>query len=391
MWYLQSQYYHFLPRGGDGNRKCLNPPQIQITGDTLYCLGRPILLTAENIAPGQGIGNTFFWTGPDGYTSNTNQVNYLNINGGPSTFTVTVTNVDGCTSTANINVESTFIALSLSVESITLESSQSIGDGQIILSASGGYTSGDYTFNIEMNSPILGDPAYSQTNNTGIFTGSFTYNQVFNISVSDEAGCQAIDILSTPTQCVGDPPNIRAPFLIQQPYPICYLASEGFIFQVYNSASGQGASNSVVWIINDVAQTGSVGNLGLGIQLFSINVTPSTFNNTPGIYENKVIMTNSNFCVQELDFQIELLNNITPSLISLVTSSSPSSEDGEIIVEASGGTPLYDYTLIAPDFSSTTTQTGVFSNLNTEPGQVWTLQTLDSNGCQAEPFIINIP
>jgi hypothetical protein len=347
MWYLQSQYYHFLPRGGDGNRKCLNPPQIQIIGNTLFCLGRDIELTAENIAPGQEIGNTFFWTGPNGYTSNASQIIYpAPLSGGNYIFTITVTNASGCSETINYEVEITFLSLSLSVDSIVLESSQSVGDGQIIASGSGGYTSGDYTYNIEMDEPIFEDPTYSQTNNTGIFTGSFTYNQVFKISISDEAGCQVTAQINTEQSCSGNPPIVSEPNL-----STAYACSGSTIgngstlMEFFDEAIPFPDPQDGTWTItigNNPPQSMNPPGGPFNPNWY-YDISAADVNNVPGEYTVTVQVTNTGLCTDSTEFTLYVYAPVTVDPNEVVTTSetSPGANDGTVTFDLEGGDPLF--------------------------------------------------
>jgi len=347
MWYLQSQYYNFLPRGGDGNRRCLNPPQIQIIGNALFCLGRDIELTAINIAPGQETGNTFFWTGPNGYTSNTSEITYpAPVNGGSYTFTITITNASGCSETINYEVNVTFSPLSLSVDSIVLESSQSVGDGQIIASGSGGYASGDYTYNIEMLAPIFEDPAYSQTNNTGIFTGSFTYNQSFSILISDEAGCKDNVIINTEQSCSGNPPIISEP-------------NSSTVYACSGSTIGNGSTNmeftdeaipfpnpqNGTWTItigNNPPQSMNPPG-GPFTPNWFYDISAADVNNVPGEYTVIVQVTNTGLCTDSTEFTLYVYTPITVNPNKVVTTSetSPGASDGKVTFDLEGGDPLF--------------------------------------------------
>src|SRR5690606_11894558 len=71
------------------------------------CEGSDIYLVSDNFAPGQGSGNTYAWTGPDGFTSSQqNPVISMPGYSASGTYTVVVTNQYGCTASATTDVRS---------------------------------------------------------------------------------------------------------------------------------------------------------------------------------------------------------------------------------------------------------------------------------------------
>ncbi len=142
------------------------------------CQGGDIYLTGDNVDPGQTSGNTFAWTGPNGFSS-TQQNPIIS---GPSpaytgTYTLVVTNSNGCTasSTTDVSVNPN--------PTLTLLSYQNVGciggsDGSITIGASGGLANYDFTVDF---SNFINDPA--QATFTNLPEGSTT------VYVSDANGC----------------------------------------------------------------------------------------------------------------------------------------------------------------------------------------------------------
>ncbi|MBS1765402.1 MAG: fibronectin type III domain-containing protein, partial [Bacteroidetes bacterium] len=142
------------------------------------CQGADIYLTGDNVDPGQTSGNTFAWTGPNGFSS-TQQNPIIS---GPSpaytgTYTLVVTNQFGCSgsSTTDVSVNPN--------PTLTLLSYQNVGciggsDGSITIGASGGLANYDFTVDF---SNFINDPA--QATFTNLPEGPTT------VYVSDANGC----------------------------------------------------------------------------------------------------------------------------------------------------------------------------------------------------------
>ncbi|MBV6453925.1 MAG: hypothetical protein FNNCIFGK_01162 [Bacteroidia bacterium] len=145
-------YWMVVPQISGGGTSCsvwsfnLSPSPIAVAssgGDV--CQGADIYLTGDNVDPGQSTGNTYSWTGPNGFTSSDqNPVIYGpgSINSG--TYTMVVTNQFGCsgTSTTTVNVNPN--------PTLTILSQQDVGciggsDGSVTIGASGGTANYDFT------------------------------------------------------------------------------------------------------------------------------------------------------------------------------------------------------------------------------------------------------
>jgi gliding motility-associated-like protein len=100
-------------------------PVVSITGDTSLCAGDTLRLSASG-------GNSYTWSGPNGFAANTQDITIENIATGGD-FSVTATGGNGCTATASTTVS----VNALPVVSIMGDTSLCAGD-TLRLSASGG-------------------------------------------------------------------------------------------------------------------------------------------------------------------------------------------------------------------------------------------------------------
>ncbi len=154
-------YWMVVPQILGGGSSCTvwsfslspSPTPIASSGGDV-CLGNDISLTGDNIAMGQSSGNTYSWTGPNGFNSTLQ--NPTIINPGvlySGTYTVVVTNQYGCSAS-----ESTSLSVNdnptLSIDSLKNVGCIGGSDGIIYVSASGGlspysFTSDFINFNVD--------------------------------------------------------------------------------------------------------------------------------------------------------------------------------------------------------------------------------------------------
>ena len=180
-------YWMVVPQISGGGTSCsvwsfnLSPAPLAIAssgGDV--CQGLNIYLTADNVDPGQSTGNTFVWSGPDGFSS-TQQYPVVNNpdSSNSGTYNVIITNQYGCTASSstqvNVNANPT----------LTILSQQNVGciggnDGEVTVGASGGTANYDFTADF-VN--YYNDP--SQATITNLSSGTTL------VYVSDANGCQA--------------------------------------------------------------------------------------------------------------------------------------------------------------------------------------------------------
>ncbi|OWY20495.1 T9SS C-terminal target domain-containing protein [Sphingobacteriales bacterium UPWRP_1] len=138
------------------------PPGAAISGNTTYCTGSTINLTA---AAG---GTAYAWSGPGGYTQNGPTVTRLNATTAMSgTYTVTVSGSVGCSSTGSVSVT----VNAAPVANITaFGPTVFCSGGSVLLTASGGNS---YQWSNGLSSPSI----------TAISSGIYT------VTVTDGNGC----------------------------------------------------------------------------------------------------------------------------------------------------------------------------------------------------------
>ena len=177
-------YWMVVPQILGGGSSCnvwsftLSPAPVPVAGSGGdVCLGNDIYLSADNVDPGQLSGNTYSWTGPNGFNSTSQNPSISNPNASYSgTYTVIVTNQYGCSASAstslNVNDNPT----------IAIDSLKNVGciggsDGILYVSASGGLSPYDFTSD------------FINFNSTGVMSNLPT--GLSTIYVSDGNGCQA--------------------------------------------------------------------------------------------------------------------------------------------------------------------------------------------------------
>ncbi|WP_375446154.1 SdrD B-like domain-containing protein [uncultured Fibrella sp.] len=158
-----------------------SPPVPSIAGNTVYCAGNPISLTAS---PTTGV--TYVWSGPAGSLGNANPLVVATTSVAQSgVYRVTVTDVNGCTATASAT-----ITVNPAVTAVV--TNQSICAGlSATLTASGGT---DYRWSTGATSPAIvvaptATMPYTVTvtnasNCSAIATGTVTVNQAITATVN---------------------------------------------------------------------------------------------------------------------------------------------------------------------------------------------------------------
>jgi hypothetical protein len=118
-------------------------PTVSITGTTTICHGSNINLTASG-------GGTYQWSGPDSFTSTVAAVNIQNataINAG--TYSVLVTNLNGCTASATIQ-----ISINAMIPVPTVQADVTIISGNSVSLTAMGCSGTVRWFNASNNSPV---------------------------------------------------------------------------------------------------------------------------------------------------------------------------------------------------------------------------------------------
>ncbi|MFN8234959.1 MAG: T9SS type A sorting domain-containing protein [Bacteroidia bacterium] len=186
-----------------------NPPIPIANSGGDVCLGNDIFLSGDNAEPGQMSGNTYFWTGPNSFTSS---LQYPSISNPGVTYSgiynVIVTNQYGCTESAstslNVNPNP-----SVTIDSVVNVSCAGGSDGIIYVTASGGLA--PYSFTSD----------FVNFNSTGVMsnlpTGAST------VYIADGNACQA-QVVGNLTAISTAPPSqsvVVTPTIIGMPAYAC--------------------------------------------------------------------------------------------------------------------------------------------------------------------------
>jgi hypothetical protein len=293
-------------------------PTSTATNSGPHCVNQTINLTA-------GGGTSYGWSGPGGFSSNQQNPQLIATSAANGTYTVTVTDNNGCSTSASTNV----VVNPLPIPIAGSNSPVCVG-GIIGLTTSGGVSyvwSGPVAYSSNVQNPI-------RTNATPSMGGTYT------VTVTNNFGCSA----SASTNVVVNPtPAVTA---VANPVS-CFGDSTGSV-----SVSAQnGAPFSYLW--SNGATTQSINNLPAGN--YNITVT-----NSFGCTATTVANVNQPLAV------------VTASLVVTNVSCNGGS-NGSIGVNSSGGVAPYNY-------SWTGNGTGGNPRTNLAAG-TYTVTVTDANGC----------
>jgi PKD repeat protein len=270
--------------------------------------------------------------GPFTYAWNTSPVQTTQTATGlaAGTYTVTVTNAGGCTATATATV------LNGNAPTLTVNSTQNAtcngaADGQIVASATGG--SGAITFTLNGGSP------QSNGTYTGLIAGTYT------LTATDGSGC------SNSTQVTLTQPDPIVVTQMGSQNVSCFGANNG---QIALQATGQG---TLTYSLNGATPQATGTFTGL----------------VPGNYAVEV--QDASGCSIVENFTITQPATLVLSLDGTQDASCAAASNGNITVEATGGTPPYTYSIPGNINSS-----GVFSGV---AAGGYTVYVTDSLGCSA--------
>ena len=267
--------------------------------------------------------------------------NQSNTSGGfmglaPNTYTITATDINGCTSTTIITITE---PNPLSITSIVAVQPTCIpgNDGSLNITASGGTQT--YLFSIN------GGGLQAGSNFGSLISG------VYTIQVVDGNGCTATSTVS----------------LIEPNSPVINLVE-------IISQNCKKNNDIKVTLINGLAP--------FNFQLLPSGITSSTglFSNLP-IGSYTIIVTDANSCSISTLVSILPSNPVIANLKFNANGSCANANIGEIVVQATGGEPPYSYSIMPGGQISTT---GTFSNMGRG---VYTITTTDVNECQTTNVI----
>ncbi len=296
------------------------PPPLSVTIDSIRhiaCKGDStglIIVTAYGGTPGY----TYQWS--NGQTGN----QITNLPAG--TYTVTVTDANGCQHQQTYTLSEPSTPLTISIDSVVHPACANEASGRIVVSASGG------------------GPPYQITWNTGD-TGSVLTDvpaDTYIVQVQDSFGCIRAD-----TVVLQAPPLLVTPSVVITLPSACGAGDGSLLLQV----GGGAPPYSVVW---------SHGDTGTAINGLSAGVYIAT-------------VTDANGCTH--DTAIVLPDPNAPSILldSIVSPSCYGYSDGAITVSVTGGNPPYSF-----QWSTGATT----EDLSGIPAGTYTLAVSDASGCQ---------
>ncbi len=192
--------YHFIYRESNdcGTSEChftitvYETPVISVYGDLWFCEGETTILTATE-------GQSYIWD--NGATGRSIEV------AAAGEYSVTVTDINGCTGMATVEVEQRALPVISLPAGIVVwcDSGPVLLDGAL---PDGGVYSGEAVSYDETEGHYLFTPScYSPGNHTIVY------------SYTDEYGCSAVDSFTVTTACN---PDIIVTPLFDQPDPVCY-------------------------------------------------------------------------------------------------------------------------------------------------------------------------
>ncbi|MDX1407099.1 MAG: PKD domain-containing protein, partial [Saprospiraceae bacterium] len=212
------------------------PPSVSASAASVLCSDAPINFNATGSA-GSGAITGYAWSGPNGFTSNVedpvlNPGDAAYPGAGNNVYTVTVTDANGCTGTAEVTVEIQAIpVVSISVTPpicgnlpINIDATVTPGSAAIT-----GYSwSGPNGFTDNVEDPVInpGDADYPAS-------GLNTYT----VTVTDANGCTAVESIQITVQ---DPPSVS----VSAATDVC--GNTPVIFNATGSA-GSGAITGYSW------------------------------------------------------------------------------------------------------------------------------------------------
>ncbi|MCX7863346.1 MAG: gliding motility-associated C-terminal domain-containing protein [Bacteroidales bacterium] len=322
--------YYVNAVGSCGTTECTylkieisQPPVISINSNSPLCVGSTLNLSASG-------GIQYQWSGPNNFTSNQANPSIANVTlQHAGIYYVTVTNAEGCTSTAQITVQVSNLPQG------TISPSQSVCEGQTIsLQASGGTT---YNWG--------GPNNFNQTGATVQITNATTANAgTYYVTITNNDGCSIV--LNTTV-------NIQASPQVSATYS--GAACEGNSITLQANPSGM---SSYQWS---------------GPNNFTSNIQNPVINNVSSASSGTYTVTITHSCgTSTATVNVTIYER--PSILGMNTNNESCKEmkDGHIQPSISGGTSPFTFTW---NTGSTQPQLEGLSE------GTYTVTISDANGC----------
>jgi len=325
-------------------------PNVLVNANGPVCVGSTIQLTST---PSGGTAPySYSWSGPAGYTSSVQ--NPTRLNAGISMggwYTLTVTDVNGCTATA-----STYVTVNGNpnvVCSVSQQPGCGLNTGQATVAVSGGQLPYSY---------LWSNGATTQTV-SGLGAGTYT------VLVTDANGCEG--------SCTVVLTSTHSPYvLVSANGPVCI----GSTIQLTSTPSGGTAPYSYSWS-GPAGYTSSVQN-------------PTRLNasiSMGGWYT--LTVTDVNGCTATAS----VLVNVNANPVVLVNTNSPvcQNSDLHLFSAPSGGNPPYTFSWTGPGGFSSTLQNPDRPDIVLEMAGSYRVTVTDANGCSSTAntvvFVKDVP
>ncbi|MBI4647678.1 MAG: T9SS type A sorting domain-containing protein [Bacteroidia bacterium] len=249
--------------------------------------------TASVTATGGNGSYSYDWS-PDGFSGNGTNI-YSNLPGG--IYSVIITDITGCSSGININVNETG-APSLTISTVTHVTCNGFSDGEIITSANGGTLPYSYLWSTgDTSSNLINQPAGS-----------------YNVTLTDGSGCNAFE-----NAVINQPPSLTGTIAFQSDVT-CNNGINGIL-----TVMPEGGTPPYTYLWNDPAPA-------------QTNMTATML--SAGNYI--VTITDNNNCAVSVPAAIN-----EPTAINITGIVTPvtcfNGNDGAINTTTAGGTPGYTY------------------------------------------------
>lgn len=277
---------------------------------------------------------SFAWSGPNGFTANTEDIFALSA----GAYTLTISDANGCTANSSIILtEPTVLSASSSMSAAVGCFGES--SGSTTSSASGGVAPYSYAWN---SSPVQSAPSAS-----GLSVGSYT------VTITDANGCTA-----TSSATVTGPPTALSAAITGTTDVLCKDNSTG---SATASASGGTAPYSYAWNSSPVQNSA----IATGLTDGSYTCTVTDVNGCA---------TTTTATINEPAAALAVNANMTTSVGCI------GGGNGAASAAATGGTAPYTYV-----WNSSPVQTG--SDLLNVVAGIYTVSVTDDNGCTANTLV----
>lgn len=272
----------------------VNAPISYLSADSVLCLGGSTGIAYVDSVSGNG-GYTYIWSdnlgNPIGQTSNTAS----GLTAG--TYSVQVTDQNGCSSTQNIQVEEPATSITIAVLNVSSPACNTSNEGEISVLASGGTGTINYSWN---TNPVQTTPSISN-----LSEGSYT------VTAMDENGCSIDETI-----------QITAPSPLTltsvQTDVSCFAGTDG---EIEVSVLGGTPTYTYNW-------TGTISSTNEALSL------------SAGSYS--VVVNDANGCVDSLSFVVTEPTVLASEVLS-TESPDCGANNGSITIEVTGGNGVYSF------------------------------------------------